>query len=347
MTSLILRADAGGTQGSGHVMRVAALGQAWIATGGRCVLASAELPEGVASRLKGIAGLTIEPIAAPAWSGGDAETLLALAAREGAKAIVADSYLYGAAYLTALARRGLVTVSIDDMGRLPSYPCDVIVNQNLHADAALYNGKAGDAVLMLGPSFAILRPEFAAARAARDLPLVARRMLITFGGVDPKGASMKALDALRLLGDAVSAELVVGAANPRADEIIAAAAGIANVEIVRNVADIAARLAHADIVLSAGGTTVWEAACMGAPMLLVASAPEEAVSAGLLVKGGACRFLGPVEALEPQGIATAIEDFAGDLAARARSNVLGSALVDGLGAARVVHAIARIAGADA
>ena len=342
MACLILRADAGGDQGSGHVMRLAALGQAWVAAGGRCVLASVDLPGGVAERLSPIEGLSHAPMTARAWSGADADALADLAAREGAKAVVADSYLYQPDYLAALHGRGLVVAAIDDMGALGAYPCDVIVNQNLHAEASLYVGKAGDAVLMLGSGFAILRPEFALARMQRDLPLAARRVLITFGGVDPKGASLKALDALRMLRDLADAELIVGAANPRAAEIAAAAAGVSNVEIVGNVADMAARLARADIVLSAGGTTVWEAACMGAPMLLVAAAPEEAVSAGLLEKGGACRFLGPVEALDGKTIAAAIEDFADDLAARARSSVLGQSLVDGLGAARVADAINRL-----
>lgn len=342
MACLILRADAGGDQGSGHVMRVAALAQAWTAAGGTCVLASADLPAAIAARLAPIAGLRLAPMAAPAWSGADALALADLATREGAKAVVADSYLYGSDYLAALAGRGLIAAAIDDMGALGAYPCDLIVNQNLHADAALYHGKAGDAVLMLGPSFAILRPEFAAARGPRDLPLAARRVLVTFGGVDPKGASVKALDALRLLAGQAEAELIIGAANPRADEIKAAGAGLTHVEIVAGVTDMAARLARADIVLSAGGTTVWEAACMGAPMLLVAAAPEEAVSAGLLAKGGACRFLGPVEALDGKAIAEAIADFSGDLAARARASVLGQSLVDGLGAARVAEAINRL-----
>ncbi len=94
-----------------------------------------------------------------------------------------------------------------------------------------------------------------------------------------------------------------------------------------------------EMILSGGGTTVWESAALGAPMMLVASAPEEEAAAKHLSEAGLCHFLGPVETLDAAQMAAAIDDFADDLAARARSSTLGRELVDGLGAKRVIEAI--------
>jgi spore coat polysaccharide biosynthesis predicted glycosyltransferase SpsG len=325
-------------------MRLIALGQAWVDAGGTCVLASADLPEGLAARVTRERGFAHAPISASPWSLEDAEAVRAHARENGAKAVVADSYLLDAAYLGALEAGGLRTVAIDDLGRLARYPCSLLVNPNLSGRPALYAGKAIPEAALLGLPYVMLRRDFAAHRLTeRALGPVAKRLLVTFGGVDPKGASLTALAALARLPD-IEAELLIGAANPRPEAIAAAAAGLAQVTLVRTAEDMADRIMRADMLLSAGGTTVWEAAALGAPLMVAASAPEEAKAAELWARGGGCRFLGPVEALSAETLAAAIEDFAWDMGARLQSSVLGRELVDGLGAARVVEAIQAVSG---
>lgn len=339
MPPLLLRADAGGLLGSGHVMRLIALGQAWVDAGGPCILASAELPEALASRARSERSFLVEKIDAPAWSAADAAALAALGRRFSAKAAVIDSYQCDPPYLAAIEAAGLRAVAIDDLGKQSAYPCSILVNPNLNGRETLYIGKAPGVQLMLGPRHVMLRREFAQHRMSeRLIPTQARRLLVTFGGVDPKGASLIALDALALLPE-VKAELIIGAANTRGDEIAAKGAGLDNVVVTRDARDMAERMMAAEMLLSGGGTTVWEAAALGAPMLLVASAPEEEAAAVRLASGGLCQFLGPADTLGAEDLADAIWAFAEDMAARARSSVLGRELVDGLGAERVIDAI--------
>lgn len=336
---LLLRADAGGAQGSGHVMRLMALGEAWVDAGGACVLATAMLPEALAARVREGRGFIIEKIAAPAWSAADALALAGLAARLRAPAAVVDSYLYDPAYLETLAREGVGVAAIDDVGARERYPCALLINPNLHAEAALYGGRAEGAALLLGPRYVMLRREFAAHRAsARPLAPHAQRLLVTFGGVDPQDLSTLALDALARQPE-LRVEFVIGAANPNAAALAARAAALPNVAAVRDVRDMAERMMAAEMILSAGGTTVWEAAALGAPMMLIAAAAEERLSAEHFARGGGCVFLGERGDLSAASLAAAIGAFADDLAARARSSVLGRELVDGFGAERVVEAL--------
>lgn len=336
---LLLRADAGGLLGSGHVMRLIALGQAWVDAGGPCILAAAELPEAIAARARSERSFLVERIDAPAWSIADAEALAALGRRFSAKAAVIDSYKVDPPYLAAIEAAGIKAVAIDDLGQQAAYPCSILVNPNLNGRETLYAGKAPGVQLLLGPRHVMLRREFARHRASQRLiPTQARRLLVTFGGVDPKGASLTALNALARLPE-IHAELVIGAANPRGDEIAAKAAGLANVTVIRDVRDMAERMMAAEMLLSGGGTTVWEGAALGAPMMLIASAAEEEVAAARLARGGLCQFLGAAENVPPEQLADEIWAFAEDMAARAQSSVLGRELVDGYGAERVIDAI--------
>ena len=336
---LILRADAGGSLGSGHVMRCLALGEAWVDGGGSAVIVSADIPEALAARVRETPEFSAEAIDAPAWGAADAAATIALARKGLARAVVADSYKVTEAWLAAIEAAGLRAVAIDDLGRLSAYPCSIIVNPNLNGEEALYAGKADGAHQLLGTRHVMLRREFAIHRASpRPIYTQARHLLVTFGGVDPKGASLIALDALALTPE-ITAELIVGPANPRADEIAAKAKPLANVTLVRDARDMAKRMMAAEMLLSAGGTTVWEAAALGAPMMLTASAPEEAAAAKRLSESGLCWFLGDVEALAAPKLAQTIMAFADDMAARARSSVMGRELVDGMGAERVITAI--------
>ena len=317
-------------------MRMMALGEAWIDGGGVCILASAALPEALAERVRGAPGFEVIPIEAPAWSGDDAQALIAIAHQFGAKAIAVDSYLADSAYLATLEAQA-PTAFIDDVARQARYPCSLLVNQNLSAAPQLYLGRASGRVL-LGPSFVMLRREFAALRArVRTIASQAHRLLVTFGGADPKNASAIALSALGM-ARSIEATLLIGGANPRAEQLLAMAGSMANITIVRDARDMAERIAAADMVLSAGGTTIWEAAALGAPMMLVATTPEEESAARYITHDGGL-YLGPIAQLGPRTLAASIEGFAQDLAARARSSVVGRALVDCAGAERVAGAL--------
>ena len=317
-------------------MRLMALGEAWIDAGGVCLLASSALPEALDARVRAALGFETIAIDAPAWSGNDARATLDIARRYNAAAIAVDSYFADTAYLGALETERR-TAFIDDVARQPRYPCSLLVNQNLSAADALYAGKT-EARLLLGPHYVMLRREFISLRGRiRAIGPRARRLLITFGGVDPKNASAVALSALGMAPD-ISGELIVGAANPRAEHLAGMAGPLANATLVHDARDMAERIAATDMILSAGGTTIWEAAALGAPMMLVASAPEEEDAARHMTRHGGI-YLGLVEDLRPGALAGAINAFAADLAARARSSVVGRGMVDCFGAERVAAAL--------
>lgn len=322
---IALRADAGGLRGSGHVMRCLALARAWIARGGRATLLSAELPEALAARAEAW-GVDVRRIAAPAASIEDAAQTAALAADASWLAI--DGYDFSTAFLAAAGPTRRVV--IDDVAALDAYPVDVVINQNAHASAAAYARSAPGARLLLGGRYALLRPEFAAPPTRERAGIFA-----TFGGVDPHGASETFLAACAGRADV---SLAIGAANARADAL-AAEASRCGVAAHRDVKDMAAAFAGAALVVTAGGSTLWEACACAAPMIVISVIPEEAASAQALAAQGGCVYLGPLDRMSPRLIGEAIDALMRDDARRAALGAAARAMVDGRGADRVAAAL--------
>ena len=68
-----------------------------------------------------------------------------------------DGYGFSEAYLEILQGSGIPTLVIDDLGKLSRYACAIVVNQILHADAALYPDVGRSTQLLLGTSYMMLR----------------------------------------------------------------------------------------------------------------------------------------------------------------------------------------------
>lgn len=334
---LLLRADAGGHLGTGHVFRCLALAQAWQDAGGRVVL----LGGGCAGLLPRLAaaGVAVETMASEFGGEDDAAQTVAMARRVGAAWVALDGYHFGAEYQRRVRQSGCRPLVVDDYGHAGGYHADLILNQNLGADEATYRRRDDGAELLLGLRFAMLRREFEPYQGwTRTVPPRAGSVLVTLGGTDPANVTGKAVEALRLLADpTLSALVLVGAGNPRADELREAARGSSTpIELRANVSDMPAVLARADIAVGAGGTSSWERAFLGLPGLVTVLADNQRDLAAACERHGLAANLGEHATVTARGLAERLRLLVEDGAARAEMARRGQALVDGLGAGRVV-----------
>lgn len=339
MNAIVLRADASASQGTGHVMRCLALALALRERGVTPVMASAECPEALVERVLS-AGVKVARLGEEVGTAEDAAATLRIAGEEGAEWVLTDGYRFGLDYQRALRGAGVKLALIDDFAHLERYAADLLLNQNSHAREEDYPGVER---LLLGPRYALLRPEFVRALGERTVEVRggrADRLLVTMGGSDPGNATTRIIEALCELRDGPSeTRVIVGAANPHRSAVDAAASRLAGCRVLDPVSDMVPMLEWADLAVCAGGSTLWEMGAFGVPVACVILAENQApIVADLERRGMACN-LGWDRDLEAASCSAALEALLEDGDLRGRMGAVGSRLVDGAGAGRVAAAL--------
>jgi UDP-2,4-diacetamido-2,4,6-trideoxy-beta-L-altropyranose hydrolase len=338
---LLVRADAGLAIGTGHVMRCLALAQAWQDAGGDAIFALAEATPAVEERLRGEG---FEVLRAAVGVGkatpADAEKTAQLAHQHGASWVVVDGYEFGAEYQASLKNRGLRVLFIDDNGHAGHYAADLVLNQNAHASEALYPSREASTRLLLGPRYAMLRREFTSWRGwNREIPAVARRVVVTMGGSDPDNITERVLRAI-LAEPSLHATVVAGGSNPHLSQLRKLVAGAkGHVQLVENAAHMPELMAQADVAISGAGTTSLEMCFLGLPALLIVLADNQRPVAGELNRRGAAINLGEGAELRPAKLSPCLAQLVNSQSARRAMSERGRELVDGHGAERVVRAL--------
>jgi UDP-2,4-diacetamido-2,4,6-trideoxy-beta-L-altropyranose hydrolase len=257
---LLIRADAGGSLGIGHVMRMIALAQAWQDRGGFVVLAASQCPEALVSRLQEEA-IGFENLGGLELGGSeDARKVIELGKSLQAPWVVIDGYHFGTSYQQSLKDGGFRVLAMDDYGHCEDWRVDLVLNQNLDAPENSLTAASGSRFLM-GTRFAMLRREFRkyAPRAAKEAS-ERLRILMTFGGVDPTGAGLKVLQSLNALPTAsLNLKILAGPANPNTGLLREEASDSPHqIELIPAAHDMPALFRWADRVISAGGSTCYE-----------------------------------------------------------------------------------------
>jgi UDP-2,4-diacetamido-2,4,6-trideoxy-beta-L-altropyranose hydrolase len=332
---LLVRADASKEIGTGHLMRMLALAQAWIDAGGRVRWLLAEAPDPLVARIEAEA-IAIDRVT----------KLRDALARDPSAMAALDGDSFDTDYLDDLGLAGLRALVVDDMALRSAYPVGFVLNQNADADRSEYPPEA-KCRFLLGSRYALLRREFRTIDARRPVSPRANNVLVSFGGADPTGMTERTIEALRRLPAAVRGDIdvcvVVGAANVQANRIadqITAADLRFRGRVERAVTDMASLIAWADLAIVSGGSTVWELARMGCPAIVVETVPSEERLVSGLRQVGLFGHLGRASEIDETAMAREIAARIENQGWREEMAARGKRLVDGEGALRVVEALA-------
>jgi UDP-2,4-diacetamido-2,4,6-trideoxy-beta-L-altropyranose hydrolase len=338
----LIRADGDVRMGTGHVMRCLALAQAMQERGATALFASACIPESIAARLEG-EGIAVVRVGSKPGGDDDARQTAAAARAAGAAWVVLDGYQFPGGFQKSLRDEGLKVLTIDDTGDAEHYWADLVLNQNLHARADMYQRRESHTRLLLGPRYALLRREFWRWRGfERVVPAIARKVLVTLGGFDPDGVTLKVVAALdRLDTPGLEAVVVTGAGSHRAALEEAARTCRTPTRLRSNVADMSELMAWADLAVAAGGSTTWERALLGLPSVIIVLADNQQDVAESAAQARIAWDLGDHARITPAVIADAVRRLLEDLPARTEMARRGPQLVDGRGAERVVTRLGR------
>lgn len=349
-----IRADASVDIGSGHVMRCLALAGELQRSGAKVTMVSRAHPgfltgpvAAAGCRLILLPSSNISPVAASSkyasWLGvsqaDDAlQTFDALAALGGCDLLMVDHYGLDVRWEAALRPQTKRLMVIDDLADR-SHDADLLLDQNLHAEM---EKRYADFVpsgckRLLGPSYALLRLEFAEARLnLRQRDGSIRRIFVFFGGSDVTNETCKAMEALGALDlQDIEVDVVIGSANPHHDAVADLCAEMPGVQLHRQVTHMARLMAAADLALGAGGSTTWERCAMGLPALVVSVAENQVAIANGVDEAGAHRHLGLFSDVSAGQLAAAIDEVRHAPAALRKMSQSALALVDARGCERV------------
>lgn len=230
--------------------------------------------------------------------------------------IVLDGYEFSPITFQRLNARDELVIAFDDNGEHAGKPCDVIVNQNMHASEKMYAGYSTEPLLLLGPNFILLRPDV---RAQRGLPVTLRDgVLLSLGGTDSLGLrkhlieNLSALSSLPLL----LAEGLIG--NTRTSP-----------------SDLANFMRTSRVGVIALGTTLWEALYLGLPIVGLVVADNQLLAADSLEKEGIAKIFDVRKSIDLGEISrTTTNLYESESLLQARSEK-AMTIVDGLGTTRV------------
>ncbi len=222
-----------------------------------------------------------------------------------------------------------------------------LLNANLGAEEADYSGSSVRH-WALGVQYALVRRSVRSARDQAQTSDGVRRLLVTFGGSDPQAATAAIARRLTLTRwfDEGGTLVVVLGGSYRGPEPWSEwpPATRARVEVHREPPNFPLLCAGADLVISAGGTTLYELCYLGRPFIPVAQAENNA----RIVSAFARRGLGSELAIwRPgwiEGLAEEVEGWTTDGARRLAASRAVGTLVDGAGAQRVSAFLGQVGG---
>jgi len=267
----LIRADASFSIGSGHLMRMIALGQMLQDEGNSVHFLTITENKDILGRIAE-EGFTIHRISQDGeWEySQDAKQLVKLAEEISASWVILDGYKFDTAYQRIIKEHGLKLMCVDDLAQ-GHFLADLVVNQNINASRDLYSAESYTKFI-LGPRNAILRREYVKAKSGfkRRTTEKIENVLVTMGGGDPEnvtGKVCRALDALD--GPRMNIKALVGALNPHYEDILSYSGVSKNrIEVLRNVGrQMPELMKWADTGIFAGGSTIFEGLYLDLPLL--------------------------------------------------------------------------------
>lgn len=332
----VFRADASPAIGGGHVMRSLTLADGLARAGWRCALATRS------ETLTTLPGLAHCDHVLIELSGDDEAAAIGARLNTEAQWLIVDHYERDADFHRACrpwARRILV---IDDLAdRI--YDCDMLLDATPGRAVADYHVYVpGDCRLLLGPAYALLRPQFPAARSVvlerREQIDQIRSILISFGTLDTDNLTAVALHGLAAAGYPGRVDVVLGSGASHVREVRSLAERLPfPVTIHESTSDMAGLMAAADLAVGAAGTTSWERCCVGLPALMVVAAGNQRNIARRLSEAGAGITISDSADFTEETMAQAYTAVAGDITRLRTMARAAAGVCDGRGAGRVIE----------
>ena len=356
---VVFRVDASFQIGTGHVMRCLTLADALRDIGADCVFISCDydgnLNEYIRQRHYKVIELFTRDVGGLGYEYGDldhsswlvwsqeedAERSLVIINELSCDILIVDHYALDYRWEQTL-RSGCDKVFVIDDLADRIHDCVMLLDQNWFEDHLSERYKdlvPRDTELLLGPKYALLKPEYSCLHEImpkRDGSV--RRLLIFMGGADPGDETSKVVSSLTTLGlENLLIDVILGVNHPNPFNVIQLASRHKNILVHNQQSTLAGWMMRADLMISGGGATSWERMCLGLPAIVISIAVNQTKTNQALMKSGYIDFLGEYKKVSSEMIFNAVQRCIADPNRLKCMSQKAMRLVDGLGAVLVAN----------
>lgn len=329
------RTDVTAAIGGGHLSRCLALADALQRRGTSCTFLFAADAECRIPPATGHAERRLSTCTGTAWER-DAEATLAVL-EPTTDWVVLDHYGLAASWESVVRRSGTRVLVIEDLDDRV-HDCDLLLDQAFGRLAEQYAGRVpADCSLLLGSTFALLRPSFAPAHGTSGVPIAPYRVHLFLGSGAPIGALPRFASLLLENFPDVAVAAVGRAREYEMNDLGRRFRGRITWEPF--VDDMATHMASCNVAMGSPGVATWERACIGLPAAIMATHPNQTAILGRLDHAGFARYLGEIGALSDDSFVRDVREFLGNADALLGYRTAGLNAVDGAGSDRVARAM--------
>ena len=342
--TLYIRTEANRVTATGHMMRCLAIADAAAEKGIRTVFIVAEEGSEKFPKERGYETICL----GRRWDdfAGEISVMERLIIDRHVEMMLIDSYFVSEDYMKAVTKMTR-TAYIDDL-HAAIWSCSILIDYAVYYDLFDYRKEYPDTKLLLGCKFAPLRKEFKNL-PAKQIRQAVKKVLVVTGGTDEYHFMRQFTEALlsqRSLFAGVEFTLICGAFNREIEKIrklsaeYMAEADVMRIKIYPSLPTLKDAMLETDLLITAGGTTLYEMAACGTPGICFSMADNQLDN----VKGFASRdlvwYAGDIRKdFSFDGLIQMMKELMQDHAARAAVSEKLRALVDGKGAERIVDAV--------
>jgi UDP-2,4-diacetamido-2,4,6-trideoxy-beta-L-altropyranose hydrolase len=168
---------------------------------------------------------------------------------------------------------------IDDLMNRMHF-CDLLLDQNITAVYEVYKKLClkENTQLLMGPEFALLRPEFEEKHNSVNLGNELRsikKILVFFGASDVNGDCLKMAKSIPDFLSSYEFTFILNEQHADFNELKNILSKYSNIRLLSFVDNLADLMVDHDLFIGAGGTTSWERACLGMATALFSVADNQ------------------------------------------------------------------------
>lgn len=252
--------------------------------------------------------------------------------QEQVKVLLVDFYYVTEKYLASLQRVTHV-VYIDDLNNI-RYPVDILISYVNYWKKMNYEKNYPTTQLLLGCAYVPLRKEFQNL-PPKNIRKNIENLLILTGGSDNYDISEHVLEHLDL-NKYKKVDVICGRYYEKFDYLQDKYKPCTNVKLHQAVDNIIDYMIDADVVISAGGTTLYELCATGTPTITYSCADNQLDNVGQFAEDGIMQYAGDIRTDDVYDIMIQILEKYNDKISRRRLSLQETGLIDGNGAGRII-----------